>query len=81
MKHFALWEFDTLCSLGYGLESKELSNFNYIPKILKNRKSDYIYEDLEVILDINKKIYEKYFFEKKINFNYRNMINTLINYD
>ena len=81
LKNYALWEYDTLCSLGYGLESEEFNNFDYIPKIIKNRKSDYIFEDLGVILDINKKIYEKQFFEKKINFNYRNMLNSLHNYE
>ena len=38
LKNYALWEYDTLCSLGYGLESEEFNNFDYIPKIIKNRK-------------------------------------------
>ena len=77
LKKFVLWEYDTLCDLGYGYDDQDNIKKSYIPSLLLDRKSDYIFNDLKNILDINKNIYDKQFHDKNIKFYYRNMLNTL----
>ena len=66
LKKFVLWEYDTLCDLGYGYDDQDNIK-SYIPSLLLDRKSDYIFNDLKNILDINKNIYDKQFHDKYSN--------------
>ena len=61
----------------FGYDDQDNIKKSYIPSVLLDRKSNYIFNDLKNILDINKNIYDKQFHDKNIKFYYRNMLNTL----